>query len=85
MIEENGGGSEMSKPEIERFDRVRAAIHDRRDGPGGARGPHSPPHNVFVGSGGVGIETDDGDHGSGKACGGGTGGDRVRLVSLSEH
>ena len=77
-----GGGNEKSNtPDIEKFDRIRAAIHDKRDGPtGGAacgRGPLSPPHNVFVGSGGVGMETNDGDGGDGK---GGGAGDRVRLV-----
>ena len=88
VVEETGvidggkGGNEKSNtPDIEKFDRIRAAIHDKRDGPtGGAacgRGPLSPPHNVFVGSGGVGMETNDGDGGDGK---GGGAGDRVRLV-----
>ena len=64
VIEETAGGHEnialaaaaaaaRQTPEIERFDRVRAAIHDKR---GGGR-----PHNAFVGSGGVGME----DHGGG--------------------
>ena len=63
VIEETAGGHESislaaaaarQTPEIERFDRVRAAIHDKRGGGG-------RPHNAFVGSGGVGME----DHGGG--------------------
>ena len=81
VIEESGKCNENSNsltPDIEKFDRVRAAIHDRRGGPGG---PHSPPHNVFVGSGGVGVESNDGGGGGeGKAGGGG---DRIRSVSRS--
>ena len=80
-----GGNENSNTPDIEKFDRIRAAIRDKRDGPtGGAggvacgHGPLSPAHNVFVGSGGVGMETNDGDGGDGKVGGAG---DRVRLVS----
>ena len=81
MIEETAGGHEnialataaaaRQTPEIERFDRVRAAIHDKRGGSGGGGGS-GRPHNAFVGSGGVGME----DHGGGA-------GDRVRSVCVT--
>ena len=76
VIEETAGGHESislaaasrQTPEIERFDRVRAAIHDKRGGGGGG----GRPHNAFVGSGGVGME----DHGGGA-------GDRIRSVCVT--